>query len=166
MNSRSQSNSGFTWMEPREKRSTTGPEPNEGEFFLSDVQMPPMTFLPVRASKRPFLSNSSSHFQPLKKKSLYWKKLPKSRSPQSKPGFCFSVHSLSMLPGQVNGRAFRNCTAWCGVSHHCHLLSRTGGLGETYCCRHAGGEGQQGNGALHTEVLYTVSTNDKKTELG
>ena len=56
-------------MEPSENLSTEGPQPNEGDFFLSDVQVPPMAFWPVRGAKRPRLSPSASHFQPLKLKS-------------------------------------------------------------------------------------------------
>jgi hypothetical protein len=38
------------------------------------------------------------------------KKSPKSRSSQLKPGFCRSVHLLSVLAGQVKGGALMNCT--------------------------------------------------------
>jgi hypothetical protein len=97
-------------MDPRENLSTAGPQPNEGEFCLFEEHVPPMTFLPVRGANRPLFPPASSHFQPLKLKSLYWKKSPKSKSFQSKPGACFSVHLLSVLPGHVNEGALLNCT--------------------------------------------------------
>jgi hypothetical protein len=58
-------------MDPRENLSIEAPQPNEGDFFLSDVHVPPMTFLKVRGAKRPpLLPPWSSHFQPLKVKPL------------------------------------------------------------------------------------------------
>ncbi len=38
------------------------------------------------------------------------------RSSQLNPGFCLSVHLLSVLPGQVKGRARLNCRIRCKPS--------------------------------------------------
>ena len=57
-------------MEPSENLSTFAPQPNEGDLLFSEEHVPPMAFWPVRGAKRPLLSPSSSHFQPLKLKSL------------------------------------------------------------------------------------------------
>lgn len=90
-------------MEPRENFSTEAPQPNDGDEALSGWHVPPINLDEVRGSKR--FPDEAPHWKFLKVKSLYWKTGPMLRSPKLNPGFCLSVHLLSVLLGQENGGA-------------------------------------------------------------
>ena len=81
-----------------------------------------------------------------------------------------SVHLLSVLPGHVKGGARLNCVGY-HVSHLSQPTREREGWGRgtgTYGCRHASGEGQDGNEGLHDVVLKVllIETNVERETTG